>query len=135
MLLLLFPMGVQDLLWRRLNIWWMLTVGLAGGLYHIIFTEWGPFELLAGGLTGGVLLLLSLKSSGIGSGDGIFFLAVGEIVGFVKCFVLLEQSLLLCFAVGMVLHICLHKSKEYRIPMAPIVMTVYLLAAITEGGV
>ncbi len=122
---LLIPMAVQDLIKKRLNLFWMTGMGVMGIAVNIIWNDWGIHEAAAGSLVGVGLIICSKIKSSIGSGDGVLFLAAGLICGWEACLFLLTGSLVCSLPVGLFFKFVRNKPGSYEIPFVPCVLAAW----------
>jgi leader peptidase (prepilin peptidase)/N-methyltransferase len=91
----------QDLRRMEIDLWVFGVFGLAAVVSCVdsFFLGGEPSwkECLAGGLFGGGFLLISrVSGGGIGSGDGLFFVVAGLLLGVEKCILLFVGATVLC---------------------------------------
>lgn len=123
--------SIWDVKSMRIPIWFLwlgLFSSLVSGAYTIfsgreIWNQW-----LAGGIPGGISLLLSLGTrEQIGYGDGVVLLTVGWMLG-VKAGVLISILGLACsFLVSVGVLVCKRGNRSTRLPFVPFLMVGYML--------
>ena len=113
----------QDYRNRKINIYFLLTGGIIGLLFHLYSMELSIIEILLGMGIGMMILFFGLWSGGsVGRADGMI-LVVSEV------FVI---GLFLAGITSLFLSVIRRKGRTYRIPFAPFLLAGYLFVMVME---
>lgn len=96
-------------------------------LSHPIKWQWIAMAALLGTLPGLFMLLVGYITRKVGYGDGLVLIAVGILVGYRICFLLVCFSLLLMSVWCMILLLRKKGNRNTRIPYLPFLTAVYLV--------
>ena len=97
--------ALWDLRFRKAPLWLFAATFLAGCVFAAV-TGRTVREVLPAAIPGGILLLLSvLTESGIGTGDGLFFIAVAGFLSPLESFLSLITAILLASLTALFLYV------------------------------
>ena len=119
----------QDYRNRKINIYFLLTGGIIGLLFHLYSMELSIIEILLGMGIGMMILFFGLWSGGsVGRADGMILVVSGIFLGFEKNVEVFVMGLFLAGITSLFLSVIRRKGRTYRIPFAP-----FLLAGNGDG--
>lgn len=123
----------QDYRKRKINVYFLLTGGIIGLLFHLYSMEFGIIEILFGmgiGIT--ILLYGFLLGGGVGLADGMILIVSGIFLGFEKNLEVFIAGLFLVGITSLFLSVIKKKGRTYRIPFAPFLLVGYLFVMVME---
>lgn len=125
----LFYIAWCDYKTKMIKTKWLWSLGLAGGICHLLQTgHIAVEEVVLGSMTGVVLLVVAKVSKEcIGFGDGWLFFVTGIFLGFFKNVVLLSGSLLLAGIYAVICLLLKKKGKHDRMAFVPFVFVAYVV--------
>ena len=113
----------QDYRNRKINIYFLLTGGIIGLLFHLYSMELSIIEILLGMGIGMMILFFGLWSGGsVGRADGMILVVSGIFV----------MGLFLAGITSLFLSVIRRKGRTYRIPFAPFLLAGYLFVMVME---
>lgn len=124
----------QDYRNRKINIYFLLTGGIIGLLFHLYSMELSIIEILLGMGIGMMILFFGLWSgwkcracrwNDSGGSAGIF-------LGFEKNVEVFVMGLFLAGITSLFLSVIRRKGRTYRIPFAPFLLAGYLFVMVME---
>ena len=108
----------QDYRNRKINIYFLLTGGIIGLLFHLYSMELSIIEILLGMGIGMMILFFGLWSGGsVGRADGM---------------ILVVSGIFLAGITSLFLSVIRRKGRTYRIPFAPFLLAGYLFVMVME---
>ena len=117
----------QDYRNRKINIYFLLTGGIIGLLFHLYSMELSIIEILLGMGIGMMILFFGLWSGGsVGRADGMILVVSGIFLGFEKNVEVFVMGL------SLFLSVIRRKGRTYRIPFAPFLLAGYLFVMVME---
>ncbi len=123
----------QDYRNRKINIYFLLTGGIIGLLFHLYSMELSIIEILLGMGIGMMILFLGLWSGGsVGRADGMILVVSGIFLGFEKNVEVFVMGLFLAGITSLFLSVIRRKGRTYRIPFAPFLLVGYLFVMVME---
>ena len=121
----------QDYRKRKINVYFLLTGGIIGLLFHLYSMEFGIIEILFGMGIGIMILLYGfLLGGGVGLADGMILIVSGIFLGFEKNLEVFIAGLFLVGITSLFLSVIKKKGRTYRIPFAPFLLVGYLVLMI-----
>lgn len=120
LLIAFIPMSISDIRNKKISIWFVVCVGIAGILITSLY-DMPPFsELIIRFLPGFVLLLVAyLTKECIGKGDGIMCIALGAILKPGQLVASIFYGFILSAIVGLFLIVTRKASRKTRLPFIP----------------
>lgn len=112
--------SIEDVKSRKITVQVTLFSAILGIVFHLFYQDESIYSMLAGMLSGSLIVFLSIASKGkIGIGDGVVFMLTGLYLGVWKNFLLMFLSF--TFAAVWVLCRILYRPKrlQERIPFMP----------------
>ena len=107
----------QDYRNRKINIYFLLTGGIIGLLFHLYSMELSIIEILLGMGIGMMILFFGLWSGGsVGRADGMILVVSGIFLGFEKNVEVFVMGLFLAGITSLFLSVIRRKGRTYRIP-------------------
>lgn len=123
----------QDYRNRKINIYFLLTEGIIGLLFHLYSMELSIIEILLGMGIGMTFLFLGfLTGGGVGLADGMILVVSGIFLGFEKNVEVFITGLFLAGITSLFLSVIRRKGRTYRIPFAPFLLAGYLFVMVME---
>ena len=123
----------QDYRKRKINVYFLLTGGIIGLLFHLYSMEFGIIEILFGMGIGIMILLYGfLLGGGVGLADGMILIVGGIFLGFEKNLEVFIAGLFLVGITSLFLSVIKKKGRTYRIPFAPFLLVGYLFVMVME---
>ena len=123
----------QDYRKRKINVYFLLTGGIIGLLFHLYSMEFGIIEILFGMGIGIMILLCGfLLGGGVGLADGVILIVSGIFLGFEKNMEVFVAGLFLSGITSLFLSVIKRKGRTYRIPFAPFLLVGYLFVMVME---
>ncbi len=123
----------QDYRKRKINVYFLLTGGIIGLLFHLYSMEFGIIEILFGMGIGIMILLYGfLLGGGVGLADGMILIVSGIFLGFEKNLEVFIAGLFLVGITSLFLSVIKKKGRTYRIPFAPFLLVGYLFVMVME---
>lgn len=123
----------QDYRKRKINVYFLLTGGIIGLLFHLYSMEFGIIEILFGMGIGIMILLYGfLLGGGVGLADGMILIVSGIFLGFEKNLEVFIAGLFLVGITSLFLSVIKKKGQTYRIPFAPFLLVGYLFVMVME---
>ena len=123
----------QDYRKRKINVYFLLTGGIIGLLFHLYSMEFGIIEILFGMGIGIMILLYGfLLGGGVGLADGMILIVSGIFLGFEKNLEVFIAGLFLVGITSLFLSGIKKKGRTYRIPFAPFLLVGYLFVMVME---
>ena len=118
---------------RKINIYFLLTGGIIGLLFHLYSMELSIIEILLGMGIGMMILFFGLWSGGsVGRADGMILVVSGIFLGFEKNVEVFVMGLFLAGITSLFLSVIRRKGRTYRIPFAPFLLAGYLFVMVME---
>ena len=118
----------QDYRNRKINIYFLLTGGIIGLLFHLYSMELSIIEILLGMGIGMMILFFGLWSGA----DGMILVVSGIFLGFEKNVEVFVMGLFLAGITSLFLSVIRRKGRTYRIPFAPFLLAGYLFVMVME---
>ena len=112
----------QDYRNRKINIYFLLTGGIIGLLFHLYSMELSIMILFFGLWSGG----------SVGRADGMILVVSGIFLGFEKNVEVFVMGLFLAGITSLFLSVIRRKGRTYRIPFAPFLLAGYLFVMVME---
>ena len=126
----------QDYRNRKINIYFLLTGGIIGLLFHLYSMELSIIEILLGMGIGMMILFFGLWSGGsVGRADGMILVVSGIFLGFEKNVEVFVMGLFLAGITSLFLSVIRRKGRTYRIPFAPFLLAGYLFVKEWEASI
>ncbi len=123
----------QDYRKRKINVYFLLTGGIIGLLFHLYSMEFDIIEILFGMGIGIMILLYGfLLGGGVGLADGMILIVSGIFLGFEKNLEVFIAGLFLVGITSLFLSVIKKKGRTYRIPFAPFLLVGYLFVMVME---
>lgn len=123
--------SIEDLREKKITVTVTLFSGILGVLLHLLFRRQSIYEMLAGMLSGTIILAVSRFTGGkIGMGDGIVFMLTGLYLGVLKNFTLMFLSFSLAGIWGVYLMAARGHKKNEKIPLIPFLFLGYCIMMI-----
>ena len=123
----------QDYRKRKINVYFLLTGGIIGLLFHLYSMEFDIIEILFGMGIGIMILLYGfLLGGGVGLADGMILIVSGIFLGFEKNLEVFIAGLFLVGITSLFLSGIKKKGRTYRIPFAPFLLVGYLFVMVME---
>ena len=123
----------QDYRKRKINVYFLLTGGIIGLLFHLYSMEFGIIEILFGMGIGIMILVYGfLLGGGVGFADGMILIVSGIFLGFEKNLEVFIAGLFLVGITSLFLSVIKKKGRTYRIPFAPFLLVGYLFVMVME---
>lgn len=123
----------QDYKKRKINVYFLLTGGIIGLLFHLYSMEFDIIEILfAMGIGIMILLYGFLLGGGVGLADGLILIVSGIFLGFEKNMEVFIIGLFLAGITSLFLSVIKRKGRTYRIPFAPFLLVGYLFVMVME---
>ena len=117
----------------KINIYFLLTGGIIGLLFHLYSMELSIIEILLGMGIGMMILFFGLWSGGsVGRADGMILVVSGIFLGFEKNVEVFVMGLFLAGITSLFLSVIRRKGRTYRIPFAPFLLAGYLFVMVME---
>ena len=127
MLYMLGYCAIKDLLTKKLEVWAVTLFFFQGVICIYIGDGPGIFSVIAGALSGAVMIIASIITRGaVGIGDGVIVLITGMFLGIRQNMELLIVALLLCAVTSLVFITVFRKNRRYEIPFIPFLTLGYL---------
>lgn len=125
-------LSVSDIRTKTIPGWIPPVYCLAVGILHLVLSDLPLWQLTAGLIPGGILLLLSwVFSSSVGAGDALAVLACGCALGLELEFAALTAALVICAIFGTVLLVRKKVRRSDTLPFLPFLTASHILMLIT----
>lgn len=120
--------SIEDIRKKKITITITLFSAILGVVLHLCFQNQSIYSMLAGMLSGGVIVGISRITGGmIGMGDGMVFMLTGLYLGVEKNLSLMFLSFALAGVWALISMILFHKKKNDRIPFVPFLFISYVI--------
>lgn len=120
--------SIEDIRKKKITITITLFSAILGVVLHLCFQNQSIYSMLAGMLSGGVIVGISRITGGmIGMGDGMVFMLTGLYLGVEKNLGLMFLSFALAGVWALISMILFHKKKNDRIPFVPFLFISYVI--------
>jgi leader peptidase (prepilin peptidase)/N-methyltransferase len=133
-LILLVICTIEDFKYKKIITWHLLIV-----LPFMCFDLWlNNSVLLTSRLIGiligcSFLLLSKITKEQVGAGDAYIIIAIGLVLGGLKCFEVITYSFLLSSVVAIILMVIFKFPKKRTIPFIPFLLCGFLCSAVLGG--
>ncbi len=118
--------SVEDIRRKKVLIYPILGFGIIGIVMRMYFQNISIYEMLAGVAIGGVLLVLSIWTKQMGTGDALVLMVSGIYLGFWENARLFFHGLFLCGVWSLVLLLIRKKRGKDEIAFMPFLFLAYL---------
>lgn len=116
-----------DLKEQRLPLWFLLSFGLGGLLFNLLFPYQSLKEFLIGMIVGSMFLLAGWVSrESIGYGDGIGLMVLGGMEGIQRMIPVIFGAFLLSAVFGMWKLVGRRESRESTMPFFPFLLIAWM---------
>ncbi|MBO5373514.1 MAG: prepilin peptidase [Lachnospiraceae bacterium] len=127
--------SIEDIKRKKITVSITLFSAILCILLHLLFRNESIYSMLAGMLSGTVIVLLSKLSKGrISMGDGVVLMLTGLYLGFWENLCLMFLAFSLASIWGIYQLLVRHKSKDERMAFVPFLFVGYVLLVLGKGA-
>lgn len=129
----LLTMSIVDVRSCRIPLWLLGVGGVVTafiGVYGCAKSGWSYLDIFGGMLPGGLLFVAGILTKLVGYGDGMVLSAVGMVVGFKDCLLILALALGLAAVCSVVLLVLGRVNRKSCIPFLPFVTMAWFLVEV-----